>query len=150
MNWKGKLNYKCVCLWLMNVLFFLFLCLSIHSFSQMSHVRLDLPYHQSNNKNTISAQGAKLAQIELVIRELKKFFKEHPAEYTAVKGKLSDDVKEVTKVEMRNDLSKKQLFSILLISLLEEALESSTLAILKSRDSLFKTVSRSSPFEYAA
>ena len=112
---------------------------STHLLSQMKHLEVDL----SHPKSTATAHNAKSAQIETVIAELKRFFKEHPAEYTAVKGKLSEDVKEVTKVEMRNDLSKKQLLSILLISLLEEELESSTLVVLKSRDSLFRTVSKS-------
>lgn len=58
----------------------------------------------------------------------------------ATKGKLMQDVKEVTKIEMRNDLSKKQLLYILLVCLLEDNTDS-LLAILKSRDHLFKTVS---------
>lgn len=53
-----------------------------------------------------------------------------------------EDVKEVTRIEMRNDLSKNQLLYILLVSLLEDVPETSNiLSILKSRDHLFKTVS---------
>jgi hypothetical protein len=71
---------------------------------------------------------------------LKKFFANHTA-VTCTKGKLMDDVKEVTKIEMRNDLSKKQLLYILLVSLLEEESDQSMLTILKARNHLFKTVS---------
>jgi hypothetical protein len=52
-----------------------------------------------------------------------------------------EDTKEVTRIEMRNNLSKKQLLFILLVSLLEDVPETSNiLSILKSREHLFKTV----------
>lgn len=82
-----------------------------------------------------------MAQTEAIIADLKKFFANHAAATTcATKGKLMDDVKEVTKIEMRNDLSKKQLLYILLVSLLEEESDQPMLTILKARDHLFKTV----------
>lgn len=55
-------------------------------------------------------------------------------------GKLSDDVKEVTKLEMRNDLSKRQLLYILLVSLLEKGTPS-VKQVLELRAPLFKTAS---------
>lgn len=97
--------------------------------------------HQSSKSPSISTTTTKLTQKEPIIVELKKFFLTHPPQTTITKGKLTDDVKEVTKVEMRNDLSKKQLLYILLVSLLEEESDQSMLAILKSRAHLFKTVS---------
>ncbi|KAI8975977.1 hypothetical protein BDB01DRAFT_853480 [Pilobolus umbonatus] len=92
-------------------------------------------------KSSKSTSPSKLAQTEAIISDLKKFFNNHTT--TVNQGKLTDDVKEVTKIEMRNDLSKKQLFLILLASLLEESEQASAsglLAILRSRDHLFKTL----------
>jgi hypothetical protein len=96
--------------------------------------------NQSNSKNTPIINSSKLAQTEAIIADLKKFFANHAATTCVPKGKLMDDVKEVTKIEMRNDLSKKQLLYILLVSLLEEESDQSMLTILRTRDHLFKTV----------
>lgn len=97
-----------------------------------SHVQ-----QQQQQKTTLSAKL--IAQTESIISDLKKFFSTHVND-TIVKGKLQDDIKEVTKIEMRNDLSKKQLLYILLASLLEDA-TLNLVVILKSREHLFKTVS---------
>ena len=96
--------------------------------------------NQSSKSPSVSTT-TKLTQKEAIIIELKKFFSSNAPTTTTTKGKLTDDVKEVTKIEMRNDLSKKQLLYILLVSLLEEESDQSMLSILKSRDHLFKTVS---------
>jgi hypothetical protein len=92
---------------------------------------------QQSNSKTYSP--GKSAQTESIISDLKKFFINHVNCTAATKGKLTEDVKEVTKIEMRNDLSKKQLLYILLVSLLEDT--DSLVPILKYRDHLFKTVS---------
>ncbi|KAK4515685.1 Glycerol-3-phosphate/dihydroxyacetone phosphate acyltransferase [Mucor velutinosus] len=106
---------------------------------KLSKEEQDEMEHQSSKSPSISTTTTKLTQKEPIIVELKKFFSSHPPQATIVKGKLTEDVKEVTKVEMRNDLSKKQLLYILLVSLLEEESDQSMLAILKSRNHLFKT-----------
>lgn len=106
---------------------------------KLSKEEQDEMEHQSSKSPSISTTTTKLTQREPIIVELKKFFSTHPPQATITKGKLTEDVKEVTKVEMRNDLSKKQLLYILLVSLLEEESDQSMLAILKSRDHLFKT-----------
>ncbi|CAO3661681.1 unnamed protein product [Rhizopus stolonifer] len=86
-----------------------------------------------------AASPNKTAQIEAIISDLKKFFLK-PVTTINTKGTLMEDVKEVTRIEMRNDLSKSQLFYILLVCLLEDVSETSNiLSILKSRDHLFKT-----------
>lgn len=98
-------------------------------------------YIYSNNnvqQQKTNCSSAKLAQTELIINDLKKFFATQ-VNTVATKGKLMEDVKEVTKIEMRNDLSKKQLLYILLVSLLEDS--TMLVTILRSRDHLFKTVS---------
>lgn len=107
---------------------------------KLSKEERDEMEHQSSKSPSISTTTTKLTQKEPIIVELKKFFLTHPPQTTITKGKLTDDVKEVTKVEMRNDLSKKQLLYILLVSLLEEESDQSMLAILKSRAHLFKTL----------
>lgn len=94
--------------------------------------------------NSKTCSPGKLAQTESIIADLKKFFSNNvnsttTTTTTATKGKLMEDVKEVTKIEMRNDLSKKQLLYILLVSLLEDT--DSLVPVLKSRNHLFKTVS---------
>lgn len=119
MKWKGTYNKK-TC-----VIIFLFICKDFYS----NAVQQKTPM-----------TPAKSAQTELIITELKKFFTNNVAT-VATKGKLNQDVKEVTKIEMRNDLSKKQLLYILLVCLLEDT--DSLLPILKSRHHLFKTVSAS-------
>lgn len=82
----------------------------------------------------------KISQIESIIIELKKFFLK-PINNANIRGTLMEDTKEVTRIEMRNNLSKKQLLFILLVSLLEDVPETSNiLSILKSREHLFKTV----------
>lgn len=78
----------------------------------------------------------KSAQEEALIEDLKKLFIQEEGR----QDKLSSDVKEVTKLEMRNDLSKRQLLYILLASLLQDN-PSGVGHTLKSRISLFKTVS---------
>ncbi|KAI9270123.1 hypothetical protein EDC94DRAFT_598181 [Helicostylum pulchrum] len=97
---------------------------------------------ESNNnvQQKTNCSSAKLAQTELIINDLKKFFATHvnTEQVVGTKGKLMEDVKEVTKIEMRNDLSKKQLLYILLVSLLEDS--TMLVTILKSRDHLFKTL----------
>ncbi|KAG2226931.1 hypothetical protein INT45_010210 [Circinella minor] len=87
---------------------------------------------------TPSPTPAKAAQEEAIIGDLKKYFAEHTASQATSNGKLSDDVKEVTKLEMRNDLSKRQLLFILLASLLEDS-PSGVGATLKARITLFQT-----------
>ncbi|KAI9495893.1 hypothetical protein BDB00DRAFT_786111 [Zychaea mexicana] len=87
---------------------------------------------------TPSPTPAKAAQEEAIIGDLKRFFAEHSASQATSNGKLTDDVKEVTKLEMRNDLSKRQLLYILLASLLEDS-PAAVGATLKTRISLFKT-----------
>ncbi|GAN08122.1 bis(5'-nucleosyl)-tetraphosphatase [Mucor ambiguus] len=106
---------------------------------KLSKEEQDEMEHQSSKSPSISTTTTKLTQKEPIIVELKKFFSTHPPQAIITKGKLTEDVKEVTKVEMRNDLSKKQLLYILLVSLLEQESDQSMLAILKSRDHLFKT-----------
>ncbi|KAL7319257.1 hypothetical protein PS15m_002415 [Mucor circinelloides] len=106
---------------------------------KLSKEEQDEMEHQSSKSPSVSTT-TKLTQKEPIIVELKKFFSAHPPQTIITKGKLTEDVKEVTKVEMRNDLSKKQLLYILLVSLLEEESDQSMLAILKSRDHLFKTL----------
>ncbi|KAL9537231.1 hypothetical protein MBANPS3_011962 [Mucor bainieri] len=106
---------------------------------KLSKEEQDEMEHQSSKSPSVSTTTTKLTQKEPIIVELKKFFSTHPPQATITKGKLPEDVKEVTKVEMRNDLSKKQLLYILLVSLLEQESDQSMLAILKSRDHLFKT-----------
>ncbi|KAI8083864.1 hypothetical protein BDF21DRAFT_416793 [Thamnidium elegans] len=97
---------------------------------------------ESNNnvQQKTNCSSAKLAQTELIINDLKKFFatQVNTEQVAVAKGKLMEDVKEVTKIEMRNDLSKKQLLYILLVSLLEDS--TMLVTILKSRDHLFKTL----------
>lgn len=89
-----------------------------------------------------AASPNKTAQIEAIISDLKKFFLK-PVTTINTKGTLMEDVKEVTRIEMRNDLSKNQLLYILLVGLLEDVSETSNiLSLLKSRDHLFKTVSK--------
>ncbi|KAI9280052.1 hypothetical protein BY458DRAFT_553467 [Sporodiniella umbellata] len=81
----------------------------------------------------------KTAQIEAIISDLKKVFLK-PFSAVNTKGTLTEDVKEVTRIEMRNDLSKSQLFYILFAGLLEDIPEAlNVLSILKTRDHLFKT-----------
>lgn len=106
-----------------------------------------------NNNNTPSALPSKTAQEENIIADLKKFFAAQQQQAKADEasrknngnsdGKLSEDVKEVTKLEMRNDLSKRQLLYILLASLLEDNnnTTSGVAPILNARIPLFKTVS---------
>jgi hypothetical protein len=106
---------------------------------KLSKEEQDEMENQSTKSSSIGTT-TKLTQKEAIIIELKKFFSSNAPPTTTTKGKLTDDVKEVTKIEMRNDLSKKQLLYILLVSLLEET-DQSMLTILKSRDHLFKTVS---------
>ncbi|CEP10318.1 hypothetical protein [Parasitella parasitica] len=94
-----------------------------------------------SNKSVSSNDIPKLSQKnEAIITGLKKLFSSNPPSSTSTKGKLTDDVKEVTKIEMRNDLSKKQLLYILLVSLLEDESDQTMLSILKSREHLFKTL----------
>lgn len=107
---------------------------------KLSKEEQDEMENQSSKSPSVSTT-TKLTQKEAIIIELKKFFSSNAPPTTTTKGKLTDDVKEVTKIEMRNDLSKKQLLYILLVSLLEEESDQSMLSILKSRDHLFKTVS---------
>lgn len=83
-----------------------------------------------------STSPVKSAQEEALIEDLKKLFIQEEGR----QDKLSSDVKEVTKLEMRNDLSKRQLLYILLASLLQDN-PSGVGYTLKSRISLFKTVS---------
>ena len=82
----------------------------------------------------------KSAQEEALIDDLKKLFTQQEMDQ---QDKLSSDVKEVTKLEMRNDLSKRQLLYILLASLLQDN-PAGVGHTLKSRISLFKTVCCSS------
>ncbi|KAF7723412.1 nudix (nucleoside diphosphate linked moiety X)-type motif 2 [Apophysomyces ossiformis] len=95
---------------------------------------------------TASPTPSKTSQEDAIIADLKKFFKEHNQTST-VNGKLSDDVKEVTKIEMRNDISKPQLLYIVLSSLLEDAGKDgapcNVLAVLKARITLFQTFVKS-------
>ncbi|KAI8646436.1 hypothetical protein BD408DRAFT_410223 [Parasitella parasitica] len=93
-----------------------------------------------SNKSANTPDISKLTQKEAIITDLKKFFSSNPPSSASTKGKLKDDVKEVTKIEMRNDLSKKQLLYILLVSLLEDESDQTMLNILKSREHLFKTL----------
>lgn len=98
----------------------------------------------STTKTKATCSPGKLAQTELIISDLKKFFTNNTP--TTVKGKLSDDVKEVTKIEMRNDLSKKQLLYILIVSLFEDMPDPTSanmLVILKARNPLFNTFVKS-------
>ncbi|ORE02570.1 hypothetical protein BCV72DRAFT_265115 [Rhizopus microsporus var. microsporus] len=89
------------------------------------------------------ASPNKISQIESIIMELKKFFLK-PINNANIRGTLMEDTKEVTRIEMRNNLSKKQLLFILLVSLLEDVPETSNiLSILKSREHLFKTFVKS-------
>lgn len=88
---------------------------------------------------TPSPRPGKTALEETIIADLKTFFIKNPSPERS-NGKLSDDVKEVTKVEMRNDLSKRQLFYVLLVSLLDEKTPS-VKQVLELRAPLFKTAS---------
>lgn len=88
---------------------------------------------------TPSPRPGKTALEETIIADLKTFFIKNPSP-ERTNGKLSDDVKEVTKVEMRNDLSKRQLFYVLLASLLDEKTPS-VKQVLELRAPLFKTAS---------
>lgn len=109
--------------------------------SYASFLNLKFVYRNSTTKAKTTCSPGKLAQTELIISDLKKFFAGNTP--TTVKGKLSDDVKEVTKIEMRNDLSKKQLLFILIVSLFEDMADPSSanmLVILKARHPLFNTV----------
>jgi hypothetical protein len=110
-------------------------------------------YKCSDNQNTNNTKtnktnqnnGAGVSnQEENIIAELKKFFTTQKPIITN-KGKIADDVKELTKMEMRNDLSKSQLLFILFASLLEDsdqanATSGGTLSIFKSRNHIFKMV----------
>ncbi|KAG0173204.1 hypothetical protein DFQ28_001239 [Apophysomyces sp. BC1034] len=95
---------------------------------------------------TASPSPSKTSQEEAIIADLKKFFKAHNQTST-INGKLSDDVKEVTKIEMRNDISKPQLLYIVLSSMLEDAgrdgVSCNVLAVLKARITLFRTFVKS-------
>lgn len=77
----------------------------------------------------------KAAQEEAIIQDLKHFFNQQKQEQ-----ETKSDVKEVTKLEMRNDLSKRQLLYILLASLLEDH-QASAGPLLKAKIPLFQTVS---------
>ncbi|KAI7875390.1 hypothetical protein K492DRAFT_210976 [Lichtheimia hyalospora FSU 10163] len=87
------------------------------------------------SSNSPSSTPVKSAQEEALIDDLKKLFTQQEMDQ---QDKQSSDVKEVTKLEMRNDLSKRQLLYILLASLLQDN-PSGVGYTLKSRISLFKT-----------
>ncbi|KAI8089391.1 uncharacterized protein BX664DRAFT_314602 [Halteromyces radiatus] len=88
---------------------------------------------------TPSPKPSKLAQEEALINELTLFFQSPESDNTTSHENLAKDVKHVTKVEMRNDLTKSQLFYILLASLLHNSVECPVGTILHSRERLFKT-----------
>ncbi|KAI7865651.1 hypothetical protein BDF14DRAFT_1744067 [Spinellus fusiger] len=88
----------------------------------------------------------KINQEETIISDLKKFFTlQAGAAFPACPDQHAKDIKEVTRLEMRNDLSKPQLLYILLSSLLQEVEKDSphVVSILKARDPLFKAFVRS-------
>ncbi|KAI9485817.1 MAG: hypothetical protein EXX96DRAFT_613668 [Benjaminiella poitrasii] len=105
-----------------------------------SNVQQQAENYTVNSNSHSPVNNLKLAQTETIISELKKFFTLHPP--ATSNSRLAEDVKEVTRIEMRNDLSKKRLLYILLVSLLEDDDDQhrSLLSILRSRDYLFKTL----------
>ncbi|KAI7902453.1 uncharacterized protein BX663DRAFT_76035 [Cokeromyces recurvatus] len=106
--------------------------------------RIKIHSHPLKENNNQQQATTKSAQTEAIISDLKSFFAMHPTTTTLLNGKLAEDIKEVTKIEMRNDLSKKRLLYILLVSLLEEDNQQhSILTVLKSRSHLFKSFVKS-------
>ncbi|RUS20858.1 hypothetical protein BC937DRAFT_94181 [Endogone sp. FLAS-F59071] len=97
----------------------------------------------------------KLSHDEVIIADLKKFFAQHPAQGTPAdkKQQITEDIKEVTRVEMRNDMSKPQLFSVLFPALLDDlagdASASTVVSVFRAREKLFKTFIRSTPDQLA-
>jgi len=89
----------------------------------------------------------KLSHDEVIIADLRKFFTQHPAQGTPAdkKQQITEDIKEVTRVEMRNDMSKPQLFSVLFPALLDDfagdASATTVVSVFRTREKLFKTVS---------
>ncbi|ORZ05799.1 hypothetical protein BCR42DRAFT_427797 [Absidia repens] len=96
---------------------------------------------------TPSPTPSKVAQEEAIIDELYVFFQSPESSAMTQQSTqhhlLAKDVKQVTKVEMRNDLTKSQLFYILLASLLQNSSECPVGTILHSREHLFKTFVKS-------
>jgi hypothetical protein len=76
---------------------------------------------------------------ENLIAELKKFF----ATAAAPKN-LAEELKEINRLELKNDLSKQQLFNVLVVALFDEDFSPTRLI---AREQLLKQVTKTSLFK---
>ncbi|CAG8669444.1 9050_t:CDS:2, partial [Acaulospora morrowiae] len=84
--------------------------------------------------------GDKRSHDEVLISDLKKFFSQSQEQ----KKTIADEIKEITLIETRKDLSKSQLFNILIPSMYDEATWDVVSKDLTKKEKLFKTFVRSS------
>ncbi|CAG8597750.1 8289_t:CDS:2 [Ambispora gerdemannii] len=92
-------------------------------------------------KNEILAVSAdKRSSENILVEELKRFFVQVKEQSKSV----NDEIKEITRIEMRHDLSKQQLFMTIIRSLYEDASFDVVQKDLLTKEKLFKTYIHSS------